>query len=91
MASLINIDSTTSIIIIDGTKVKTQVPSALALQSQLYSDYKSGTTLKGPIGCDPNGSLMIVSELFTGSISDKVITEQSGFYDTIGPLKSIRF
>ena len=80
-------DFPTSLIIIDGTEVKTQSPSALALQSQLYSDYKSSTTLKGLIGCDPNGSLMFVSELFTGSISDKAITQQSGFYDVIRTMK----
>jgi hypothetical protein len=28
-----------------------------------------------------------ISELFTGSISDKAITEQSGFYDLITQLK----
>lgn len=81
----------TSLIIIDGTEVKTQSPSALGLQSQLYSDYKSNTTLKGLIGCDPNGDIMYVSELFTGSISDKALTMQSGFYDTIKQLKSIGY
>jgi hypothetical protein len=84
-------DFPTTIIIIDGTEVKTQIPSALCLQSQLYSDYKSSTTLKGLIGCDPNGSVMFVSELFTGSISDKSITEQSGFYDLLKTLKSIGY
>ena len=30
---------------------------------------------------------MFISELFTGSISDKVITEQSGFYELLSLLK----
>ena len=60
-----------------------------ALQSQLFSDYKSSTTLKCLIGCDPRGSLLFVSELFTGCISDKQLTEQSGFYDLLRTLKSI--
>ncbi|KAK3103012.1 hypothetical protein FSP39_015758 [Pinctada imbricata] len=81
-------DYPNTIIIIDGTEFKTQTPCALGLQSQLYSDYKSSTTLKALVGCDPNGSVTFISELFTGSISDKAITEQSGFYDVILSLKS---
>jgi hypothetical protein len=44
----------TTLIMIDGTEFKTQVPNALALQSQMYSDYKSSTTFKALIGCDPS-------------------------------------
>ena len=80
-----------SLIIIDGTELKTEKPTSLSLQSQLYSDYKSSTTLKGLVGCDPCGSLMFVSELFTGSISDKEITERSGFYDLLRKLKTSNF
>ena len=42
---------------------------------------------KALFGCDPRGSLLFVSELFTGSISDKVIAKQSGFYETVKQLK----
>jgi hypothetical protein len=80
-------DFPNTLIIIDGTELKTQTPCALGLQSQLHSDYKSSTTLKALIGCDPSGSVTFISELFTGSISDKAITEQSGFYDLITQLK----
>lgn len=78
----------TSLVIIDGTEVKTESPCALGLQSQMYSNYKSSTTLKCLIGCDPNGSVVFVSELFTGSISDKALTEMSGFYDVLRTLKA---
>lgn len=54
--------------------------------SQCYSDYKSSTTLKCLIGCDPNGSITFVSELFTGAISDKSISEESGFYELLKEL-----
>ena len=80
-------DFPTTLIMIDGTELKTQTPCALGLQSQLYSDYKSSRTLKALIGCDPCGSVMFISELFTGSISDKVITEQSGFYELLSLLQ----
>lgn len=72
--------------IIDCTELKTQKPSSLKLQSQMYSDYKSGTTLKGLIACDPMGNIVFVSELFTGSMSDVTITEKSGFYKLLHQL-----
>ncbi|XP_041350881.1 uncharacterized protein LOC121369871 [Gigantopelta aegis] len=75
----------TRMIITDGTEI-TQSPCALALQSQMYSDYKSSTALKCLIGCDPCVSLMFVSELFTGSVSDKEITTNSGFFDLLKAL-----
>ncbi|XP_033731763.1 uncharacterized protein LOC117321455 [Pecten maximus] len=81
-------DFPTSLVIIDGTELKTQTPCALGLQSQFYSDYKSSTTLKCLIGCDPSGSVIFVSELYSGSISDKTITEESGFYKTLKNLKA---
>ena len=80
-------DFPTTLIIIDGTELKTEAPWAHGVQSQLYSDYKSTTTFKGLVGCDSRGSLMFVSELFTGAISDKVITKQSGFYEIIKQFK----
>jgi hypothetical protein len=73
MPTEFKIDFPNTLIIIDGTELKTQTPCALGLQSQLISDYKSSTTLKALIGCDPSGSVTFISELFTGSISDKAI------------------
>ena len=66
--------------IVDCTELKSQKPSSMNLQSQKYSDYKSGTTLKGLIACNPMGNIMFVCELFTGSMSDVFITKKSGFY-----------
>ena len=37
---------------------------------------------------DPRGSLLFVSELFAGSISDKEICTQSGFFDLLSSLKN---
>ena len=86
MPAQFRIDFPTSLIIIDGTELRTQSPCSLPLQSQMYSDYKSSTTLKCLIGCDPKGSLMFVSALFTGSISDNEIVKQSGFLDLLKTL-----
>ncbi len=79
-------DFPTSMVLIDATELKTEVPCALGLQSQMFSAYKSSCTLKGLVGCDPSGSLVFLSELFTGSISDKILTEKSGFYDLLEKL-----
>ena len=57
-------------IVLDATELCTEIRSCLALQSQLYSSYKSRTTVKDLIGISPNGSIYFVSELWSGSISD---------------------
>ena len=65
-------------IIIDATEIRCQVPSSLSLQSKLYSAYKSHTTVKGLVGIAPNGAFTFISELFTGSISDRQLVIESG-------------
>lgn len=66
-------------VIIDATEIKMEMPSSLVLKSQTYSNYKSANTLKGLIGISPGGSTTFISQLYTGSISDKEITVRSGF------------
>ena len=64
-------------IVLDATELCTEIRSCLALQSQLYSSYKSRTTLKDLIGISPNGSIYFVSELWSGSISDRELVIKS--------------
>lgn len=80
------LDFPSTLAILDCTELKTQKPSSLKLQSQMYSDYKSATTLKALIACDPMGNIIFVSELFTGSMSDKEIVEKCGFLKLLGQL-----
>ena len=54
----------------------TEICSCLALQSQLYTSYKSRTTLKDLIGISPNGSIYFVSELWIGPISDRELVPE---------------
>lgn len=61
------------------TEVCCQLLSSLLLNSELFSSYKSHTTLKGLIGISPKGSITFIGQLCTGSISDKEIVERSGF------------
>jgi len=68
-------------VILDCTEIFVQTPSSLLLQSQLYSSYKSNTTLKALIGIAPHGAITFISSLYTGAISDKEITRCSGILD----------
>ena len=44
----------------------------------MTSNYKNNNTFKGLIGISPSGAITFVSSLFSGSISDKELTRQSG-------------
>ncbi|XP_062399775.1 uncharacterized protein LOC134089350 [Sardina pilchardus] len=72
-------------VIIDCTEVRCQNPSSLTLQSEVFSSYKNTTTLKGLIGIAPCSAVTFVSSLFTGSISDRELTERSGLLDLMEP------
>nr|XP_020479789.1 uncharacterized protein LOC109974110 [Monopterus albus] len=64
--------------IFDCTEVRCQTPSSLLLQSEMFSQYQSHTTMKGMIGVAPHGTVTFVSSLYSGSISDKQLFRQSG-------------
>ena len=50
-------------VIIDCTEMRCQTPPSLLLQSEMLSQYKSHTTLKGMIGVSPNGAVTFLSWL----------------------------
>ena len=68
-------------VIIDCTEVRCQMPISLQLNGELFSNYKHHTTLKGLIGISPRGAITFISQLYTGSISDREIVARSGFLD----------
>ncbi len=70
-------------VIIDCTEIKTEQPSSLVLNSQLYSSYKGTTTFKCLIGCSPHGAVTFVSNLYTGTMSDVEITTFCGIVDLL--------
>ena len=72
-----------NIVIIDATELKIEVPSALQKHSESYSSYKSHTTSKYLFGVDPKGGIMLISQLYGGSISDKQIVQRSGCLDVL--------
>ena len=65
--------------IIDCTEIRCQMPSSLLLNSKLFSSYKNHVTLKGLVGIAPSGAITFISQLYSGSISDREIVERSGF------------
>ena len=68
-------------VIIDCTEVRCQMPSSLHLNGELFSNYKHHTTLKGLIGISPGGAITFISQLYTGSVSDREIVVRSGLLD----------
>ena len=68
-------------VIIDCTEVRCQMPSSLHLNGELFSNYKHHTTLKGLIGISPRGAITFISQLYTGSISDREIAVRSGLLE----------
>lgn len=89
MTSAYKKDFPTCLAILDCTELKTEKPSSLKQQSQCYSDYKSTNTLKALVVCDSRGSVIFVSDLFAGSISDNEIVRQCGFIEFLAKLKEI--
>ena len=57
------------------------MPSSLQLNGELFSSYKNHTTLKGLVGISPGGTVTFISQLYTGSISDREIVKRSGFLE----------
>jgi hypothetical protein len=57
------------------------MPGSLLLNGELFSSYKNHTTLKGLIGIARSGAITFISQLYTGSISDREIVIRSGFLD----------
>ncbi|XP_024858190.1 uncharacterized protein LOC112449844 [Kryptolebias marmoratus] len=72
-------------VILDCTEVALETASSLTLQSETFSAYKNGTTLKGLIGVAPCGLVTFISALYTGCISDKEITKVSGILPLLEP------
>ena len=65
-------------LIIDAFEIQCERPSSLLLASKSYSNYKSRNTVKGLIACTPSGQIGFISQLYTGSISDRDLTVKSG-------------
>ena len=72
-------------VILDCTELRCQTPLSLLLQSEVFSNYKSHCTFKALIGMAPHSVVTFLSELYTGSISDRELFKQSGIIDVLTP------
>ena len=71
--------------IIDCFEIFIEKPSHLLSKAATYSQYKSYNTAKYLIGIAPQGVISFVSDGYGGRVSDKYITEHSGFLNHLLP------
>lgn len=70
-------------IIIDATEIFIHQPRVPEIQQMTFSNYKNHNTFKGLIGISPSGSVIFVSKLYPGSISDKELMKKSGLIELL--------
>ena len=71
--------------IIDCFEIFIQRPTDLQARAQTYSHYKSHNTIKYLISIAPQGVISFISKGWGGRVSDKEVTEKSGFLDKLLP------
>ena len=72
-------------VILDCFDIFTERPKGLAARAQLWSNYKSHSTVKVLIGISPAGAVTYVSEVWGGRASDKQITLDGKLLDLLDP------
>ncbi|KAE8744178.1 hypothetical protein FOCC_FOCC009186 [Frankliniella occidentalis] len=76
-------------VIIDSSEFRIQKPYNFQQQSNTFSDYKSGNTIKVLIGTSCHGGLSYISEAVEGSITDRQLLIKSGLLDKMHPNEAV--
>ena len=71
--------------IIDGTEIFIETPKSHKRQKQTWSQYKHHNTMKILVAVAANSSIIFTSKAYSGSISDKRITNDCGYLDLVEP------
>ena len=69
--------------IIDATEFFIEKPTSPCAQKATWSHYKHHNTVKLLVGIAPNGAFTFISELWSGSTSDRTIVQESGLIDLL--------
>ena len=77
--------------ILDGTEVFIETPKNLDLQKITWSDYKHHNTAKLLVCVAPNSSIIFISKVYGGSISNKELTIRSEYLDLVSMYSRIMF
>ena len=70
-------------VVIDCTEIFIQKPTSRAAQRATWSEYKGHNTMKTLVGITPSGFFSFVSKLWSGSTSDRKLTQKSGILELI--------
>ena len=70
-------------VIIDCTEMYIEKPTSPYAQRATWSEYKGHNTIKALVGITPSGYFSFLSKFWTGSTSDRKITQESGLTDLL--------
>ena len=76
MPNVFRIKYPTTRVIIDATEITAEQPALPELQRLTFSNYKNRKTYKGLIGISPSGAVTFVSDLYSGSISERNLLDR---------------
>jgi hypothetical protein len=71
------------VVILDGTEIFIQRPSATQAQKEAFSSYKNHVTGKMLVGIDGHGTIIFASQVYAGRTSDKKLVNHSGILDLL--------